>query len=106
MSGHYKLDGHKTVFVHDFVEWSIWFETADRVVRRDHIGDIEVIEVSTVFLGLDYAYPSDREVQPLLFETMIFGGPLDEECRRYETWDEAEAGHLEMLAEVQTSMSA
>jgi hypothetical protein len=24
---------------------------------------------------------------------MIFGGALDERCWRYETWDEAEAGH-------------
>jgi hypothetical protein len=32
-----------------------------------------------------------------LFETMVFGGPLNGEMDRYATWDEAEAGHKAML---------
>ena len=47
-------------------------------------------EVSTVFLGLDHAHDGS---QPVLFETMVFGGPLDEEQWRYHTWDEAVEGH-------------
>jgi hypothetical protein len=30
---------------------------------------------------------------PILFETMIFGGPLHEYCWRYASWDDAQAGH-------------
>jgi len=52
-------------------------------------------EVSTVFLGLDHAF---GDGPPVLFETMVFGGPLDGEQDRYCTWDEAVAGHAAMLA--------
>lgn len=53
-------------------------------------------EVSTVFLALDHShYPSGP---PILFETMVFGGPHDEHTDRYATWDEAVAGHNRILA--------
>ncbi len=32
-----------------------------------------------------------------MFETIVFGGPMDEEMRRYATWDEAVEGHDEMV---------
>lgn len=53
--------------------------------------------VSTVFLGLDHQY---GDGPPLLFETMVFGGPLDHEMNRYSTWNEAEKGHQEMVERV------
>lgn len=53
----------------------------------------EVVHVSTVFLGLDHSM--GRSNQPILFETMIFGGPFDGYQRRYATWEEAEKGHAE-----------
>jgi hypothetical protein len=34
-----------------------------------------------------------RQGPPILFETMIFGGPYDQYMDRYCTWAEAEAGH-------------
>lgn len=46
--------------------------------------------VSTVFMGLNHSFDLDR---PLWFETMIFGGKHDQYQERYETLDEAEAGH-------------
>lgn len=49
------------------------------------------IMVSTVFLALDHNWDSDG--QPILFETMVFGGPLDQYQWRYHTWDEALQGH-------------
>jgi hypothetical protein len=54
------------------------------------------VRVSTVFLGIDHAW----EGPPLLFETMVFGGPLDEEMERYSTWEEAERGHAVMARRV------
>lgn len=30
---------------------------------------------------------------PLLFETMVFGGPDDQWMDRYTTWEQAEEGH-------------
>jgi len=46
--------------------------------------------VSTVFLALDHCWDSGH---PVLFETMIFGGLLDQEQYRYHTWEEAVVGH-------------
>lgn len=48
------------------------------------------VSVSTVFLGLDHGFDSDK---PVLFETMVFGGPLDQEQERFCTWAEAVDGH-------------
>jgi len=49
--------------------------------------------VSTVFLGLDHSF----EGSPVLFETLVSGGNLDEEMDRYHSWEEAVKGHNNML---------
>jgi hypothetical protein len=62
--------------------------------------------VSTIFLGLDHNYghrmhasaarargQEPSEYQPIVFETMVFGGPANHAQWRYRTWDEAVAGH-------------
>ena len=54
----------------------------------------EDIRVSTVFLGLDHGFGAE---EPVLFETMIFGGEYDEYCERYCTWDEAVEGHAKAV---------
>lgn len=76
------------------MEWGKWFETANRIIRQTNIGKVKI---STVFLGLDHRF---GDGPPLLFETMVFGGELDQEQERYSTWDEAEAGHEEMVKRV------
>lgn len=53
--------------------------------------------ISTVFLGLDHSWNGGP---PVVFETMVFGGPLDEEQDRYCTRAEAEAGHAMWVARV------
>src|SRR3990167_8834600 len=86
MSDHYILEGHKAVKT-DLMTWARRFERTDRAVRKTTIDDVEV---STVFLGLNHQY---GDGPPLLFETMIFGGKLDQEQDRCTTWEEAEAMH-------------
>jgi hypothetical protein len=98
MNNKYKLEGHDTVLVHDLLEWAAWFETAERRVARSTV--VTGIEVSTVFLGLDYSFGMG---EPLLFETMVFGGPMDGEQDRYTTWDEAEKGHATMVEKVRAA---
>ena len=93
MSDYYILDGHTPVPV-EMMRWAKWFETADRKVAVTMVGDIKI---STVFLGLDHSFGHGP---PLLFETMIFGGPHDEDMARYSTWDEAEAGHNKVVESV------
>lgn len=86
--GKYILEGHDPVEVDDLFVWARWFETADRHVANTDLGDVRI---STVFLGLDHNFgPSSP---PLLFETLIFGGPEDGYCERHATWTDAEAGH-------------
>jgi len=81
--------------IDDVIEWGRKFEDMDsRRVALDEIpcGD-ESVRVSTVFLGLDHNYFDDGP--PLIFETMVFGGPpaVDQWQRRYATEEEAREGH-------------
>ena len=87
MSDKYILKGKKAVPVEDVLEWARWFETANRRVAKDNIGEASI---STVFLGIDHNFFGGK---PLLFETMIFGGKHNDYQDRYHTWEEAEAGH-------------
>jgi hypothetical protein len=59
--------------------------------RRVGDNTVNDIRVSTVFIQLDHNW--DPDGQPLLFETMIFGGEYDNDMWRYTTWNEAKAGH-------------
>ncbi|XAI97197.1 hypothetical protein [Dolichospermum phage Dfl-JY45] len=67
--------------------------------------------VSTVFLGLDH---SAGQGDPLLFETMAFlqadasEGSVGEPraLRRYSSWVEAEAGHAEMVKQIEAEYLA
>lgn len=77
---------------HDTLKWGQWMETAERVLWKTHC--FEGGRVSTVFLGLDHNLWGNR---PVLYETMVFGGPLDQEIDRYSTFEEAKAGHGAMV---------
>lgn len=92
MRDKYILDGHRAVLCDDLLTWARWLETADRRVARTVV--YADVTVSTVFLGLDHQYGNGP---PLLFETMIFGGPHDQEQDRYATWEDAERGHETMV---------
>lgn len=91
------LEDHTPVPV-DLMTWAKWFETAERHVAKT---DIAHVHISTVFLGLNHNW---GEGPPLLFETLVFGGPLADEVERYATWNEAEAGHKAMVERVNNAM--
>jgi hypothetical protein len=82
----------------DVLTWGYWFERASkdrsRIVAqdRDERDGTKDVMVSTVFLGLDHAFSNGP---PVLWETMIMGGPLDGYQRRYSTRGAALAGHAE-----------
>lgn len=86
MSEHYILEGHEPRPA-ELTEWAHWFETCDRHVAKDSVGDVNI---STVFLGLNH---NCGDGPPLLFETMIFGGPHDQYQERCSTWAQAEEMH-------------
>lgn len=85
----YILEGKTPVICNDIVKWVTWFAKENRHVGNDRLPND--IHVSTVFLGIDHSFISGSE--PVLFETMIFGGEHDQYQERYRTWEEAEAGH-------------
>lgn len=73
----------------DFLKWSM---RGLRGLWRDSVNGFTI---STVFLGLDHSFLPGSS-RPLLFETMIYGGPkggfLDFQ-KRYSTREEAIIGH-------------
>jgi len=77
----------------DLITWARWYERAERRIASNYVGDVLV---STVFLGLDHSFGVERG--PILFETMIFGGPEDGYQERYRTKDEAIVGHAHALS--------
>jgi hypothetical protein len=83
---YYVLEGHETRQV-DPETWAVALSKTDRHVADEMVGDVRI---STVFLGIDHNFGGGI---PLLFETMVFGGELDQSQDRYSTWNEAEAGH-------------
>jgi hypothetical protein len=81
----------------DPMEWARAFGANDRQVDNDFIGDMQV---STVWLGLDHQF---GEGPPLIFETMVFGGPHDQYTERYSTEDEARRGHKRIVARLRAA---
>jgi len=96
---HYILDSQgNPVKELDLIRWAQWYETADRRVAKDSIGNVEV---STVFLALDHNFWRGL---PLLYETMIFGGENDQFVERYCNKIAALAGHDRAVALVRDSI--
>ena len=91
MSLYYDFDGNPI----GSLEWTRLFEDlpARQVARTDLDGGVYV---STVWLGLDHRFGGDGP--PLIYETMIFGGPHDEWCWRWPNRDAALAGHDQAVA--------
>lgn len=102
MSDTYILEGTTPVPEADLLAWGRWFATADRRVAETWV--TPAIRVSTVFLGLDHAFWPGEHV-PILFETMVFGGPCEAAQERYATWGQAEQGHEAACARVRQALA-
>ena len=95
MADRYILVNGEPVEADDLHGWARWYEahSDERVVQQDIVGD--GVKVSTVFLGLNHNFGKDGP--PVLWETMIFGGPHDEYQQRYTSKADALAGHATAL---------
>lgn len=89
MSKKYILNGRIPCLEPDIIKWARWLESVDRSVKSTRLPSD--VRISTVFLGIDHRFMGHGP--PILFETMIFGGPHGEYRKRYCTWEDAEAGH-------------
>lgn len=108
----YILRGRTPIPEPDLLSWAQWIESHERHVDSTTIGKFEV---STVFLGLDHNFFTGSD-KPILFETMVFKLPrpstkeimagadcshrYDNIQERYHTWEEAQAGHLKIVARI------
>jgi hypothetical protein len=82
----------------DIIRWATWSVTAERRVGDTRVGDVRV---TTVFLGTDRQFD---EGVPILWETMVFGGTLDQEQDRCSgSREQAEAMHAAMVERVKNS---
>lgn len=78
-------------------QWGFLVGTDYGRVGNDMVGDVRV---STVWLGLDHSIDGP----PIIFETMVFGGPLDGERWRYATEAEALEGHAAAVRAVREAV--
>ncbi len=70
-------------------------------VRLIEAGDVQVATtptedgiVSTVWVGIDMGFGGGP---PLIFESMVFGNTMNQEQVRYETEEDARAGHEKLV---------
>jgi hypothetical protein len=96
-----KLDENGEPVPCGLLEWAACFESsALRQVARETVADSDV---STVFLGLDHQW---GDGPPLIWETMVFGGKLDQEQDRCGgTRAEALAMHARMVERVKLAIA-
>lgn len=103
---YYTLVNHQPVAIEKPSEWvnevarRMWMLKTKSGVDPWRVAETEIgdVRISTVFLGMDHRFRD--EGPPILFETMIFGGRLDNFQDRCCTWDEAEAMHAEAVKQV------
>ena len=85
----YKLDEQNNPVPCTIIEMCEWkSDNPDK--RRVGFDEQDGVSVSTVFLGSDHSY---HDGPPVLWETMVFGGPHNEWCQRYTSHADALAGH-------------
>jgi hypothetical protein len=85
----YVLDADNRPVKADVLTWGQFFGSERRWIGFTQI--TSEISVSTIFVGVDHRFGGKGP--PLLFETMIFGGPLDGYQWRYASYDDAQTGH-------------
>lgn len=93
----YKLVGHNVAPCEELEGARLLENQIAKIVGYNHLRGARV---STCFQGLDLGW---GDGPPLVFETMVFDGPLDGEQERYSTWNEAEEGHRLMCERVRNA---
>lgn len=105
--GKYRLDGKEIVKCETLREWANWMENGNRKIIQETIYPRfwpffgKSAWVSTVFLGLDHNFFGGP---PLLFETMAFGGTLDQHANRCSTYNQAVEMHHRICMDVEDDL--
>lgn len=81
-------------------EWARWFDNPEMFNHPDNPRRVawaewgEDVYVSTVFIGVNMNFGGGA---PLLFETLVRGGPFEHQAMKFSTREEAEAFHRQMV---------
>jgi hypothetical protein len=102
---HYYILKNGKITPATLLEWVYWFEDfTNRQIENTTLNhNQQNVTISTVFLGInhDLNFTDLANKRPILFETMVFGGHLDQFQWRYRTLGEAKQGHYELVTAVQ-----
>lgn len=97
--GQYVLDARGNPMPEqDTLAWVLWYGEHDRTLA---LTEFAWGVVSTIFLGLDHNFlpmGNPLNYKPILWETMVFGGHLDQEQVRYDCREKAIKGHRAVVA--------
>lgn len=97
---YYILKKNRSVEATDYWGYASWreYNPSARIVEQTTVGNTMV---STVFLGLDHRMnTSEKDLPPILFETMVFIDGDDTYQTRYTSYQEAYEGHHEVCRKV------
>jgi len=101
MAEFYDLEGQEV----SYEKWSEIFKSRDRFLARDVVPG-SGLEVSTVWIGLEWLLEVDEGKAPLIFETMVF--EFDDEtyhdlgCWRWATREAALNGHRKIVDDIRS----
>ena len=85
----------------DYTKWSAWFESTYKGVELIAESRLGGSTVSTRFLALSMML--DQDSPPMVFETTVDGGWLDNQRERFSSLEEATAGHENWVRRVKES---
>ncbi len=98
MGRYYILRDDQVIEEPDHAKWLEWHETSYEKVRAVAQTGTKFGRVETAFLGMNLTLAQDAP--PLLFETRVKGGWLDDEWERFPTLAKAQAGHEAWVARI------
>lgn len=101
MGRYYILHQGEVVEEPDYAKWAQWYKNSYEGVHQVASTEAQYGTVVTVFLGMNMTL--SQSDPPLLFETRVKGGWLDDQWERYSTLDEAKAGHEAWVARVRAA---
>ena len=84
----------------DFGKWVAWHAQWYEKLRFVERTSMKFGDVVTIFLGMNMAVAELEK--PLLFETRVMGGWLNDQWERHSTLDEARAAHKALVARIKS----
>jgi hypothetical protein len=101
MARYFILRGEMVVEEPDYSVWAEWYEALYEKVRCIASDQLHHCTVSTDFLAMSMGL--NTGAPPLIFETRVRGGWLDDESERYATLNEARLGHQRWLERIRAA---